>query len=60
MGPLCDDGDESDGCEVVLGVSIVSGSDAPPVFEPAEEAFDDISSAVSTPVERIWCSARGG
>lgn len=60
MGPLGDDGDERDGGEIVLGVSVISGGDASPVLESAEEALDDISSSVCPSIERIWRSARGG
>lgn len=41
-------------------MSVVSGGDATPVFEAAEETLDHVSPAVDATIERIWCPARGG
>jgi len=41
-------------------VSVVSGGDAAPVLEAAEETFDDVPAAIGALVERIGCPARGG
>ena len=40
-------------------MAIVAGGDAAPVFQPAEHAFDDISTFVSLVVERIGRPSRG-
>jgi hypothetical protein len=56
----CDQSDdEGNRRRIICSQSIISCCDAAPVFEPAEEAFDDVSSSVCFSVERIWGFASG-
>jgi hypothetical protein len=57
--PEADGCDEGKGCDEVLGKSIVSGCNAPPVLQPAEHALDQIASAVSLAVERTGSFSAG-
>lgn len=41
-------------------MSVVSGCDASPVLEAAEEAFDDVPASIDTLVERVRCATRSG
>src|SRR5260221_1907876 len=50
-GPPQDDSGDGDCCSEVGGQLVVSGSDAPPVFEPAEHALDEIALFVGGGVE---------
>jgi len=58
--PQTHDGGERESWEVVLGVAIISGCDASPVFQLAEQALDDITATIGLLIERVWGSAGGG
>src|SRR6478736_5999579 len=58
--PLTHDGGECEPREVVLGVAIVSGCDASPVFQLAEHALDDIAAPIDLLIERVWGPSGGG
>ena len=49
-----DDGGEKDTTQVGAGVLVVSGGDAAPLLEPAEDALDGVAPAVALRVERGW------
>ena len=48
---------KSAGGEIVAGMAVVSGCDTAPVFESAEEPFDDIPASVCAAIERVGRSA---
>ena len=60
VGP-CDDGGERTRLgEIVSSEAVVSGCDASPILELAEQAFDDVSALIGGAIERVWRAPRGG
>ncbi len=60
LGPCDDDGGESEAGEIVSSEAVVSGCDASPILELAEQAFDDVSALIGGAIERVWHAPRGG
>ena len=60
LGPRDDDSGESQAGEIVASEAVVSGCDASPILEPAEQAFDDVSAPIGGAIERVWRAPRGG
>ena len=60
LGPCDDDGGESEAGEIVSSEAVVSGCDASPILELAEQAFDDVSALIGGAIERVRGAPGGG
>src|SRR3974377_1439995 len=45
---------------MVWSEAVVSGCDASPILELAEQAFDDVSALIGGAIERVWRAPSGG